>query len=82
MVQSRSGEANSRSARQEIIGFMWIPEVLPMFKSPSPVPVLSQMNPVHIHMETEFLSTYVLLDVELMFKTKFIAFLSVMGFWK
>jgi hypothetical protein len=28
------------------------------------------------------LSTYVLLDVELMFKTKFIAFLSVMGFWK
>jgi len=48
MEQSRSGEADSHSSGQEIHRLLWYATLhYRVIKSPSLVPILNQMNPVH-----------------------------------
>jgi hypothetical protein len=48
MEQSPSGEANRFSANQKIPPISWNPKVhFHFYNCPPPVPILSQINPVH-----------------------------------
>jgi hypothetical protein len=50
MEQSPSWEANWFSASQEVPRFLWKLKVhYHIHKCPTPVPILSQFNPVHAH---------------------------------
>ena len=61
MEQGPSWEANWFSACQEIPRILWNPKVhYHIYKCPPPVPILSTLNPVHVHHPTAWRSILIL----------------------